>query len=153
MGLKFLLPDALKGSNADDDYLKRVLQYGDTTDSTAQLNALDSYGIDARFARNGTKWDIISEINKGYPVGVGFLHKGPASRPRGGGHWILAIGYTDEHLIAHDPYGELDNVNGGYVKIGSGGKEVYYTWRNWLPRWEVEGPATGWYLTFRRKES
>lgn len=151
MGLKYLLPDALKGSNADDDYLRRVFRYGDTISSQAQLRALDSYGINGRFGTNGTRSLIESEINKGYPVAVGFLHHGPVHAPRGGGHWILAIGYNDTSLICHDPYGELDNVNGGYVRIGSGGKQVAYTWRNWLPRWEADGPGTGWYITFRKK--
>jgi flagellum-specific peptidoglycan hydrolase FlgJ len=43
----------------------------------------------------------------------------------------------------------MDNVNGGYVKVGSGGKEVKYSWKNWLRRWEVEGSGTGWFMTFR----
>jgi hypothetical protein len=149
MGLKYLLPDSLKGTNADDDYLKRVLQFGDTTEYTAQVKALQTYGVNAKFSTNGSRQVIESEINKGYPVAVGFLHHGPSSAPRGGGHWILAVGYTDTHIICHDPYGELDNVNGGYAKIGSGGKEVQYSWKNWLPRWEVDGPGSGWYLTFR----
>lgn len=150
MGLKFLLPDSLKGSNADDDYLKRVLQFGDTTESTAQIKALKTYGVEAKFYTNGSRKTIESEIDKGYPVAVGFLHHGPSYAPRGGGHWILAVGYTEHHIICHDPYGELDNVNGGYAKIGQGGKEVRYSWKNWLPRWEVDGPSTGWYLTFRK---
>lgn len=150
MGLKYLFPDSLSGSNADDDYLKRVLTFGDTTDSTAQIKALKSYGVDAKFWTKGTRRFIESEIDNGYPVAVGFLHHGPAYAPRGGGHWVLAVGYTEYHIICHDPYGELDNVNGGYVKIGSGGKQVKYSWKNWLPRWEVDGPGTGWCVTFRR---
>jgi hypothetical protein len=150
MGLKYLLPDSLKGSSADDDYLKRVLMYGDTTEYTAQIKALKHYGILGKFATNGTAQTLIAEIDKGNPVAVGFLHHGPAHAPRGGGHWILVVGYTDTHVICHDPYGELDNVNGGYTKIGSGGREVRYSWNNWLPRWEVDGPGTGWYLTLRK---
>lgn len=148
MGLKFLKPDALKGSNADDDYLKTVFKYGDTTSSTAQVRALYEYGVVGTFGTNGTRNLIESEIRKGYPVGVGFLHHGPPSAPRGGGHWILAIGFSDTKIICHDPYGELDNVNGGYVTIGSGGKQVEYSWKNWLPRWEADGHGTGWYMTF-----
>lgn len=149
MGLKYLFPNALKGNNADDDYLKNVLKYGDTTSSSAQIKSLYDYGVIGVFGTNGTKRLIESEINKGYPVGVGFLHYGPSSSPRGGGHWILAIGYSDTHLIAHDPYGELDNLRGGYIHVGSNGKEIRYSWKNWLPRWEVDGPGTGWYMTFR----
>ena len=150
MAVKFLKPGALKGSNADDDYLRTVFKYGDTTNSQAQVRALRDYGIVGNFILDGNRRFIESEINAGYPVAVGFLHHGQAAYPRGGGHWILCIGYTDTHLIVHDPYGELDNVNGGYPKPGVGGKSVKYSWKNFLKRWEVDGPGTGWAVSFRR---
>jgi hypothetical protein len=62
---------------------------------------------------------------------------------------MLLIGDTGEHGVFHDPYGEMDNVNGGYVTVGRGGKDVSYSWTNWLKRWEVEGKGTGWFMTFR----
>jgi len=149
MAIKYLRPDALKGSNADDDYLKTVLKYGDTTQSTSQIKACQQYGVFASFYQKGTRQTLLNELKAGYPVAVGILHKGHVSNPVGGGHWMLLIGDDGEHGIFHDPYGEMDNVNGGYVKVGSGGKSVKYTWRNWLKRWEVEGPGTGWFMTFR----
>lgn len=152
MAIKYLKPSALMGSNADDDYLRTVLKYGDTTQSSAHIKACKEYGIIAKFNTKGTRLDLLSEINAGFPVAVGFLHKGHVSKPTGGGHWSLLIGYDNTHGVFHDPYGELDNVHGGYVSIGRGGKAVRYTWKNWLPRWEVEGPRTGWYMTFRLEE-
>jgi hypothetical protein len=149
MALKYLRPDALKGSNADDDYLRTVLKYGDTTLSTSQIKACQQYGVFASFYQKGTKQALLNELKAGFPVAVGILHKGHVSNPVGGGHWMLLIGDDGEHGIFHDPYGEMDNVNGGYVKVGSGGKEVKYTWHNWLKRWEVEGKGTGWFMTFR----
>ena len=149
MAVKYLRPDALKGSNADDDYLRTVLKYGDTTVSTSQVKACQQYGVFATFYQKGTKQALINELKAGYPVAVGILHKGHASNPVGGGHWMLLIGDDGEHGIFHDPYGEMDNVNGGYVTIGSGGKDVSYSWHNWLKRWEVEGKGTGWFMTFR----
>jgi hypothetical protein len=150
MAVKYLMPDALKGSNADDKYLKTVFKYGDTTDASAQIKACKDFGVLATFYQNGSRTAIYSEINKGYPVATGILHHGPVSAPTGGGHWMLCIGDGGEYGIFMDPYGELDVVNGGYVRVGAGGKEVRYTWRNWLKRWEVEGPRTGWFMTFRR---
>lgn len=149
MAIKYLRPDALKGSNADDDYLRTVLKYGDTTQSTSQIKACQQYGVFASFYQKGTKQSLLNELKAGYPVAVGILHKGHVSKPVGGGHWMLLIGDDGERGVFHDPYGEMDNVNGGYVKVGSGGKSVKYTWRNWLKRWEVEGPGTGWFMTFR----
>jgi hypothetical protein len=149
MAVKYLRPDALLGSNADDDYLRTVLKYGDTTQSTSQIKACQQYGVLASFYQKGTKQSLLNELKAGYPVAVGILHKGHVSNPVGGGHWMLLIGDDGEHGIFHDPYGEMDNVNGGYVTVGRGGKSVKYSWRNWLKRWEVEGSGTGWFMTFR----
>jgi len=149
MAVKYLRPDALLGSNADDDYLKTVLKYGDTTSSTSQVKACQQYGVFASFYTNGTRQNLINELKNGYPVATGILHKGHVSNPVGGGHWMLLIGDDGENGVFHDPYGEMDNVNGGYVTIGSGGQSVKYSWKNWLPRWEVEGQGTGWFMTFR----
>ena len=149
MAVKYLCPDALKGSNADDDYLKTVLKYGDTTDASSQIKACQHFGVVATFRQNGTKDSLLKELNAGFPVATGILHHGPATSPRGGGHWMLLIGDDSNNGVFHDPYGELDNVNGGYVTIGSGGMGVRYSWKNWLKRWEVEKPGTGWYMTFR----
>jgi len=153
MALKYLLPNSLMGSNADDDYLRTVLKYGDTTHVTAQIKALQQYGVFATFFRKGTRQSLLNELKAGYPVATGILHKGHVSRPTGGGHWMLLIGDSEDTGIFHDPYGEMDAVRGGYVQIGSGGKEVQYSWKNWLPRWEVEGHNTGWYMTFRPIDS
>ena len=149
MAIKYLRPDALKGSNADDDYLRTVLKYGDTTQYTSHIKACQQYGILATFYQKGTRQALLNELKAGFPVATGILHKGHVSNPVGGGHWMLLIGDDGTNGIFHDPYGEMDNVNGGYVKVGSGGKEVKYSWKNWLQRWEVEGPGTGWFMTFR----
>ena len=149
MAIKYLRPDALKGVNADDDYLKTVLKYGDTISATAHMRACQDYGIRASFYQNGSQQSLIKEIKSGYPVATGFLHKGHFTKPYGGGHWALLIGESSAHGIFHDPYGELDNVNGGYPRPGVGGREVVYSWQRWLPRWTVKGTSDGWYMTFR----
>lgn len=150
MGIKYLWPQSLLGSNADDDYLRTVLKYGDTTNAAAQVRAAADYNVRATFHRNGSVQSLRDRLAAGLPVPVGFLHHGPATAPRGGGHWVLVVGITDTHVIVHDPYGELDNVNGGYPRRGVGGRNVKYTLRNWLPRWEVEGKGTGWFMDLRR---
>jgi hypothetical protein len=92
MAIKYLNPTALLGSNADDDYLKRVLRYGDTTEATAHLRAAFDYGVKATFLTNGTRTTLEKELDAGYPVACGILHHGPAHAPRGGGHWMLVVG-------------------------------------------------------------
>jgi predicted chitinase len=147
MAIKFHKPQALLGSNADDTFLRTVLKYGDTTEPEPQRKAALEYGIKLTNYTNGTPTALLEALKRG-PVGVGFLHHGPVSAPRGGGHWILLIGATETHGIFHDPYGELDVVNGGYVKIGSGGKGVRYSWKNFLPRWASPSIGPGFYTTF-----
>jgi predicted chitinase len=147
MAIKFLKPDALKGSNADDTYLKTVLKYGKSTDPNAQAKAALEYGVKLTNRFDGTHKSLLEALKRG-PVCVGFLHHGPISAPRGGGHRILLIGATETHGIFHDPYGELDNVNGGYEKIGSGGKSVRYSWKNFLPRWASPSIGPGFYTTY-----
>lgn len=142
MLLKTLRPGTLLGPNGDDTYLGRVLRYGDTTDAAAQLKALAHYGVRAQFAQNAG-WDVLTrQIDRGVPVPIGVLHHGPVAKPTGGGHWIVAIGYTDDGIIVNDPFGEMDLVNGGY--LNGRGRRLRYSRQNLGRRWMVEGPGTGW---------
>ena len=111
MAIKYLRPDALKGSNADDDYLRTVLKYGDTTEYTSHLKACKQYGVLATFSQKGTKDTLLNELNMGFPVATGILHKGHVSSPRGGGHWMLLIGDEGDKGIFHDPYGDITTVD------------------------------------------
>lgn len=138
---------AFNGKVKTDDQYNLIRQhFGDTTDLGAQLGALSKLGLQPRFQTNGTPELLAQLIDAGQPVAVGWLHKGPVTAPSGGGHWSIVIGYTPTHFIFHDPNGEAVLVSGGYVNH-SGGKSVAYSRNNWLPRWEVDGAGTGWYLT------
>jgi hypothetical protein len=106
MLLAFLKPSVLSGPNGDDLYLARVHQFGDTTDLAAQIEALASYGINARFSNRASFSTLEQQIAAGIPVPCGFLHRGTVSRPGGGGHWLIVVGITPSHLIVHDPFGK-----------------------------------------------
>lgn len=142
MLLETLKPGTLPGPNGDDTYLGRVLRYGDTTDGMTQIKALQSFGVEASLVKNASWKTIEAQIDKGIPVPLGILHKGPVSAPTGGGHWICAIGYSDDAIIVHDPFGDLDLVAGAY--INNWGARLRYSHLNLGPRWMVEGPGTGW---------
>lgn len=142
MLLETLRPGTLQGPNGDDAYLGRVLRYGDTTDATSQIKALQSFGIEASLVRNASWQTIQQQIDRGIPVPLGILHKGPVSAPTGGGHWICAIGYDDYAVTVHDPFGDLDLVAGRY--INNWGARLRYSRQNLGPRWMVEGPGSGW---------
>jgi predicted chitinase len=142
MLLQYLKLGTLKGVNGDDQYLKRVQIYGDTTDAKAQVQALSSFGVKARFVTTAGWGDIERQVNAGIPVPCGFLHRGPVSAPSGGGHWLIVVGFTQTHLIVHDPFGEADLVGG--KTLGGVARFARYSRQNFGPRWQVEGPGTGW---------
>ena len=148
MLLQYLKPGTLHGPNGDDQYLKRVQSYGDTTDPTAQVRALSSYGIRARFTKVANFYQLEQQIAKGVPVPCGFLHRGPVSKPTGSGHWLIVVGHTNDHLIVHDPFGEADLVTG--ATVGSVARFMKYSRRNFGPRWMVEGDRTGWAIIAER---
>lgn len=142
MLLAYLRPGVITGAAADDQYLKTVLRFGDTTDVNAQLKALAHYGIKASFKQNGGWDDLQRQIARNVPVPCGFLHHGTSSKPSGGGHWLTVIGVTAGHVIVNDPFGEMDVVRGTY--INSKGAGLAYSKANWGPRWLVEGVHSGW---------
>ena len=130
--------------NADlNFYLPKVEAYGDTTDHGAQTNALNGLGVKSEWHTTLSLNDVKKELDAGRPVVLGVLHKGHVSSPRGGGHMILAVGYDDTGMFIHDPYGDMDLVNGGYP--GSiDGSYRHYSFKNLGARFEVEGPGSGW---------
>jgi hypothetical protein len=131
---------------SDDQYNLIRQNFGDTTDLGAQLGALTKLGLSPTFKSDGGAEDLVRLLDAEQPVAVGWLHKGPVTRPSGGGHWSVVIGYTPTHFIFHDPNGEASLVQGGYVN-NTKGSQVAYSRKNWLPRWEVDGKNTGWYLS------
>jgi hypothetical protein len=150
MAAAFLKPGALNGpGQLDDQYLALVQRHGDTTDANAQVKTLQSVGLQARFRTDGSIEDLIEQLRRGLPCPVGWLHKGPVSAPSGNGHWSLVIGWdrAKRQFLMHDPNGEADLMNGGYVNtsIGSGTAQRYSE-RNWGRRWMVEGGGTGWWI-------
>jgi hypothetical protein len=131
---------------SDDEYNVIRSRYGDSTDVNAQIKALESLGLTAKFITTGSVDDLKVEIDAGRPVAVGWLHKGNVSYPSGGGHWTVVIGYYSDGVYMNDPNGEADLVNGGYTS-NYNGAGLKYSYNNWLPRWDVEGHYSGWYLT------
>jgi hypothetical protein len=135
----------------DDEYNAIRARYGDTTSKDAQLAALRSLGLNAKFVTNGNSALLENEIRNNRPVAVGWLHQGNVNKPTGGGHWTCCIGFTPTQFVHNDPNGEANMVNGGYVSnSASRGAGVRYTKTNWLKRWECDGPNTGWAILVSR---
>jgi GH24 family phage-related lysozyme (muramidase) len=132
----------------DHEYNRIRRQFGDTTDPKAQILTLKALGLHATFEMEGTTGQLENELRSGYPTPVGWLHRGPANAPTGSGHWSVVTGFTPTHFIHNDPNGEADIVNGGYVSH-KGGAGIAYSRRNWLQRWLIDGPDSGWFLKIR----
>ena len=143
MMLSGLDPEAIA---IDDEYIKVVYSYGDTTEASSQIKALKDFGIVASFVQTGSWSDIESLLSKNIPVPIGILHKGPVTAPTGGGHWICCKGITADRksIIVHDPFGDLDLVEGTY--ISTNGKDKLYSKKNLGPRWMVTGDKSGWFI-------
>lgn len=146
MAIEYIDPELIFD---DDEYLKKVFKYGDTVSQIAQKKALDSLNIKNQFRMNGSEKDLIDILDKGYPIPVGILHKGSIFAPSGGGHWITLIGYDEKYFYVHDPFGELDLINGGYPKTGpTDGKNKRYTRSNLMKRWLIASKSDGWFWDF-----
>lgn len=147
MAVAALKPGSLPGG--DDQYLALVNQFGDTTDAGAQIQAMESLGIKARFSPRCDFSTLEEQINRGFPVPCGFVHKGPVESPSGGGHWLCVVGYTPKSMVVNDPYGDLDLLDGVYGDRNGCG--LHYSRKNFGRRWMVDetnnnafAPGHGW---------
>jgi len=137
------------GKIKNDDAYNLVRQkYGDSTDAQAQVRALRSLGLEANFITNATTQDVKTAIDAGRPVPCGWLHHGHISNPSGGGHYSVVVGYTDSAWIMNDPNGEANLTAGGYTN-NLNGDHLSYSFKNWNPRWVVEGEGSGWMMDIR----
>lgn len=139
---EYVKPGCLgSGANLDDKYMTQyVFKYGDTTNPVAQVRALRDLGIEAALKQNLTPADVMAQLDKGIPVPVGFIHKGPLSALNGDGHWAVIMGYDTEKgvWIVNDPYGDCDLVYGGYPG-STNGASLKYSFKNFNKRWSVDG--------------
>lgn len=138
----------------DDEYNRIRSQFGDTTSVAAHLQALESLGLTAQFRKDGDTELIEMEIEMGRPVLVGWMHHGPAHQPEcnglGCGHWSVISGYyaknsADPGWVMQDPRGLPDMTNGGHTNPFLG-RNAKVRQAEFKPRWEVDGPGTGWVI-------
>jgi hypothetical protein len=157
MLLEWMHPGTLKGPNGDDQYLKRVQSFGDTTSAIAQVNALKSYEVNVDFVKKADFSTIERQIDLGFPVPCGYLHRGPVNDPQGGGHWLIVVGYTKTHVIVHDPLGESDLLSG--TTLARPARFCRYSRENFGRRWMLKqqsngryryAPGNGWAMLAKR---
>jgi GH24 family phage-related lysozyme (muramidase) len=142
MLLKARKPDALKGANADDEYLKVVQRFGDTTDYGAQLKALNHFGLKAQIIKTGDFSLIEREVKDHGGLCLGYIHRGTLDALRGSGHWLYCWGIDGTHITVHDPWADMNMVTG--VEDGKSGRAKRYSRENFGRRWMVVPAAGGW---------
>lgn len=151
MCAEFLKPGCIKGNYVlkEDNYLENyVHKFGDSTNASAQVQALASLGFKPKYSQNGNFLLLDQQLKLGKPVPIGILHHGHVSAPSGGGHWCTVIGYEKDkqNYIVNDPYGDLDLINGGHANVS--GSHLRYSKENLSKRWMVDGPGSGWCILF-----
>ena len=144
----------------DDEYNSKRSYFGDTTQVEAQLNALRSLGLQAEFRRDGNTKLIEHELENGRPVLVGYLSAGnmnrgepPMCSSTGCGHWLVITGYRGKNSpspqwVVNDPKGFPMLEEGGHHWHYSG-KGAVISQSGFKPRWEADGPNTGWLILVR----
>jgi hypothetical protein len=152
-------PQRKPGEQLDDLYLRLLYSTGsgnsDTTKTEDQLRMHRMLGVNSFFATNGNLALLDRLIAAGHVVMTGQLHKGHVENPNpNASHWNLCVGWIPGPnggiFVFHDPAGEMDVVNGGYIN-DKGGKYVQYSWSNWRKRWMADMAGnfvdgSGWYV-------
>jgi hypothetical protein len=82
MAAVFLKPGCLDGKGQPDDrYLALVESFGDTTNSQAQVAALQRLGIQATFRTDGRIEQLIAQLRLAFPSPWAGSTMGPRRRP------------------------------------------------------------------------
>ena len=122
------------------EYLETVEQYGDTTDASAQVKALRSYGLDVEFVTDAS-WETLEDQ----------IARATWSRWRAAYARVLTLGRRP--LVRCGGHEDGVVVNDLWAKPTRGwrlrqlitaGQSVNHSREHWGPRWLVEGPASGW---------
>jgi len=145
---------AYRRVGTDDEYNQFREKFGPSTAVGAQVETLKSLGLHVEFRIDGDEEMVEMEIEMGRAVLVGWLHHGSVDAPEcdsdSCGHWSLITGYkgknsNDPTWIMQDPRGKPDLKNGGHFS-SAGGERVEVRQAEFKPRWQVDGPGTGWVI-------
>jgi hypothetical protein len=121
-----------EGLKSDDEYLRTVLNFGDTIYHENQTKALAKFGFDTVWRTDGSVPKLNALVDAGFPVVVNILHRGSIDSPRGGHVIVICDRRKSEgSYISQDPYGTLasgyTDPNGRYAPISQ---------RSFAARWQ-----------------
>ncbi len=120
-------------TNNDNEFLRRVLSYGDTIYHENQTKALAFYGLKTRWNTNKDERVLRQLCTGRIPSTVNILHRGSAPNYRGG-HIITVYGFDDvtKEYLYHDPYGSIKT---NYQR-GSNGRNNRMAQSEFMARWQ-----------------
>lgn len=121
----------------DNDFLRQVLEIGDTIYHEVQTQAIAKYGFK-------TRWLDVDEpsekdfqrvndlVDAGFPVPINILHRGSINSPRGGHIVVICARRKSEGTyILQDPYGTFSS---GYTNTN--GKYSLFSPKDFKARWQ-----------------
>lgn len=119
-------------------YMRLVQKYGDTTDHGAQTKALRDLGIESYFSYSLSPKDVLTSLQQGIPVVVGFAYKSS-------GHICVIVGYdpSNQDWLVHDPYGTRHGSSNSY-DVGVGGEYDRYSNSVMQEIFWDQGSEAGW---------
>ena len=134
MAAAFLNPGCISG---DDEYKNIVDKFGDTTEHSAQTQALLTLGIDSVFHYKLDYRDLDESLESRKPAVIAVMHRGTLQAPAGG-HVLVVIGRYSKGYICHDPWGKP------FAYADHDGANCEIPYQSLDRRWLVDGPFSGW---------
>ena len=128
----------------EDAWFTYRSKYGDTTDSTAQVRALNDIGIDAYFSTTASINDLMKSIYRGIPCVIGTKYKSS-------GHMVVVNGRHREGLRILCPNGIRDGSSNNWVTRfiqDSDAKPDEFSWKLVKQVFTDLGDEAGWCLFF-----
>jgi uncharacterized protein YvpB len=127
MALAYLYPDFESRSQSNgfrepESYLSsKWVKHGDVTDHHAgTLTFLYDFNIKSSWQTNLSRRRVMDQLSNKKPVPLGVSYKAS-------GHIVCCVGYNDEGLWIHDPYGIRQGSSDEYL-IGANGSFDHYSW-------------------------
>lgn len=141
-GLESLADRAKRlGLNEPESAYGKILnKYGDTTNHSANTQALAELGLKSYFSTSLSIKNAIASLDKRLPMPVGLHYKSS-------GHIVCLVGYGKDFFWVHDPYGIRAGIADYYEAIGGqSGKYDKYSFKIMEDLWTYQ--SDGWGRVF-----
>lgn len=129
----------LELNEPESAYGKILVKYGDTTDHTANTQALAELGLESYFSTSLSVENAIASLDKKLPMPAGLNYKGS-------GHIVCLVGYdtSEKYFWVHDPYGIRAGIADYYEAIGGqSGKYDKYSFEIMEDLWTSQDDGWG----------